>query len=457
MAVRHLEGENWQSTLQRIRDHSGSLLFAWAAVPNASDDEVLAITVRGGKLAEPVHYVYERLEIRREVVAADVAAQRLEAGIAETSRVSFQPPDRHNDGAAYWVSRNNEMPHGKTAPIARPAYYFAAALRLGATNPLQAARLTMPLSGRGQPYWPKASDAIYEVLYGVTRHHGRRDIGAEVIVHLPYMGPHFSAVEWSDDGALLTTVGDLPPASSPPFTVHFLWTLRHEDPKLHREVEALGDEAVFTTAMDAPPTWYALGLIDPDGVEVDAVEGSIAVDQAASDDSPLPAEALFEALDFFASVWRNVFSLPLFRAQEQLTPLTSLSVPVATRSDFESRLSQLDALIKSIDVPEHLVDARDPNVKKSMTLNRLDSALKVRLGETSSDYAAATKAIRELRKLNDLRNAVQHPHTSGKDLPSALSAVNLPFPPNWPLAWNHLRHVVIASLRDLRLALTAAL
>ena len=160
-------------------------------------------------------------------------------------------------------------------------------------------------------------------------------------------------------------------------------------------------------------------------------------------------------MDFFASVWRNVFSLPLFRAQEQLTPLASLSIPVATRSDFESRLSQLDALIKSIDVPDRLVDAGDPNVKGDMTLNRLDSALKIRLGEASPDYSAATKAIRELRKLNDLRVAVQHPHTSRKDLPSALSAMNLPFPPDWPLAWNHLRHVVIASLRDLRLALAA--
>ena len=239
--------------------------------------------------------------------------------------------------------------------------------------------------------------------------------------------------------------------------MHFLWTVQPEEHQLRRHVAHVLDGVVATPVASAP-VWFNIALTDPTGSVIDSVEGSFRSESPAGDGEGLPPEALLEAFDFFASVWRNAFGAPLFGAQRQLTPLASLMLPVATRSDFESRLSQLDALLKSLQVGDDLLDLMAPVTTRDQTLNRLESAFKKRFGESSPEFRSAANSLQPLRRLNDLRNAVQHPGTKrGKDLPSALAALGLGYPPSWARDWDRLRSLVRLCIVDLRSLLQASL
>jgi hypothetical protein len=290
------------------------------------------------------------------------------------------------------------------------------------------------------------------VVFGVTRHQPRRDITAELVVHLPYLGPHIASIEWIDGQGLVIGMAGTAALETGAFTLHCLWITHPDQRQLDRAVIPVDASGYALIPIRAEPSWYDVALIDPQGTVVDSLEGFSTSPDVSADNTALSPEALLDAFDFFASVWRNAFGHPIIGPLRQLTPTASLALPVRTRADFESRLSQLDALLKNLDIPDNILDETATSLDRQQTLKRLESAFRRRLGAESPEYASTLRSITRLRSINDLRVAVQHPNTR-TDVPSALSALGLGYTGEWTTHWQHVQKVFIAALAQLRLVL----
>jgi hypothetical protein len=460
MTPRRLEGETWDNLVEHVGRFPGPLAVAWATVrlPGLSTATVLTFSIRATEDLKPVHHVYDRLELRRVIRTPDQVAQQLITGIVEPGLVEFTAVESDQSVEAYWVGRNDEF--GRTGLMARPSFYCAHTIvgRPFEQYVVQKANLDAPLSGAGERYWPKAKDAIFEVVYGITRHQRRRDITLDLVVHLPYFSPHLAQVGWVEGEGLIATVADPFPVGGAAFQLHFVWSSDQAEGELHHHEASVTVPGEYRSDVPSAPFWYALGLVAADGELVDNAEGSAAIDEEDYERPPLPPEAMHEAFDFLASVWRNVFNLPFFDIKYQITSIGTLALGVGGRSDFESRLSDLSDLIKAIRIPEELLaDAGGPNVVGDQTLNRLDSALRRRLGGGSVEYDRCHRALEQIRRVNDVRNGLEHSRMRrGKDFPNSTAALGLSDLHEWPNDWERLRHIVCDSVAEIRRTLQSA-
>lgn len=187
---------------------------------------------------------------------------------------------------------------------------------------------------------------------------------------------------------------------------------------------------------------------------VDVIEHRRA-ESAASLGQPLPLEALPEAFDFVASVWRNVTGHDLLDAH-RVGSSAELSVPVATRTDFSSRLSALNDVLKAVRVDDSLIDSEAAKgLAEDSSIARLKLAVQKRL--KSPELDSAVKALSVLQDIVRVRVAIQHQYAK-PDLPTALAKLGIDYPPpSWADAWEAVRHRAVDAMRDLRRALESAL
>lgn len=120
--------------------------------------------------------------------------------------------------------------------------------------------------------------------------------------------------------------------------------------------------------------------------------------------SPL---ALHEAFGYLEAVWRLAFGSNhgLLRLTS-MTDIAQLSQPCRTRSEFESMMSALAAVLKAMNIPEDLFPGGVSNLERDHTLERIKVCLKCKLGE---EYDLSCEgAIEVLRAVNAVRSSQQH-------------------------------------------------
>ncbi len=162
-----------------------------------------------------------------------------------------------------------------------------------------------------------------------------------------------------------------------------------------------------------------------------------------------------EAFDFVASAWLNLTRKYLLDVH-RVSSAAELSVPVATRSDFSSRLSAFGDVLKAIRVDDSLID---PEAAKGLAVDSSIGRLKLAALKLlkSPELDSARNALSVLQDIVGLRNAVQHPRGTN-DLPTALAKLGIEHPPaSWGYAWEVVRHRAVGALRHLRRALESAL
>jgi hypothetical protein len=118
-----------------------------------------------------------------------------------------------------------------------------------------------------------------------------------------------------------------------------------------------------------------------------------------------------------------------------------VAVPVQSRDDFKTRMSDLAGLIEGFDVPDALLESDD---RPNGSLNRLHAALR-RAGVDGTE-----DAIAELRTVVKVRTALQHPGAA-KELHSHFETLGISYPPaDWSRAWDAIRARLIAAVATIR-------
>ncbi|MFF4411942.1 hypothetical protein ACFYY8_05380 [Streptosporangium sp. NPDC001559] len=176
----------------------------------------------------------------------------------------------------------------------------------------------------------------------------------------------------------------------------------------------------------------------------------------------VPPLELAEAFDVLDAAWRLAFDQKkksLLALSTVATP-AALSLPCATRAEFEARISDLADLIDRIKVDDALLrprskdeEERDEDLLKG-SLNRMLDCLHYRL--PALQHAAINRAIRTLRTVRQARNAEQHGITEGGGLTAKLRDLGIyDAPPNWSGAWDVVRARTAEALTTLRHELMA--
>ncbi len=449
MGVRRLDGDGWAIAIRRLADYPEDVVLTWATVRAPDGWSLFAVTVRAGERLPERSYAYDRLRIKRQMVAPSQLADLLRRGYV--TRIDGDREFRElrdDEGTAYWLTSRVEF--GMVGSVDTPAYYFS--VDLGPSNLSQHAPIYDPVYGAGQPYYPTGNDALLEMLFGVTRDQGRRDLMNQIVIHLPYRHALIANVGYVDQHGMVVGVEERVTGGVAGHQLQGVWKLHRSDRQLEREVRQLDSEGKITFDIGAEPAYFAVSLEDKGGRLVDAAEREFRPDPS-QELTPLPAYALPEALDFLASVWRNLTGQNLF-ASQRLSPSAGLAATATNRQEFAARLSDFADVLKTMHIPDALVDPKDlPGLDKSSSIGRLRSAIS-RIPRV--DVNTIEEPLNVLRDINLMRNALQHA-AARPDLPTVMARLRIEYPPIWADAWEVTRHRAVAALADLRRTLQAAL
>ena len=451
MSTRRI-ADSWPEALSRLERWAGDVALCWAeALDRDGTWQVLGITVRGGTLVGDREYRYETLRLRSRMQPAQDTARMLREG-----RVLRAMGDREfreiqaTDGTAYWLTSG--VVFGMVAPLPNPSYYFSVVL--STSDLVSQAQLGEPAFGSGQPYYPSGQDAMLEVLYGVTRDQGWRDMFNQVVIHLPYFDAFIHNVRYVEGEGMVVSVGEVLTGTATGHELQVLWKISLSERSFQRDAQRLKAAGDVTFAFDVDPAFFSASLQDSYGLLIDVAEHRRPVD-AGAPDLPLPPEAVPEAFDFVASAWLNLTRKHLLDVH-RVSSSAELSVPAATRTDFSSRLSAFGDVLKALRVDDSLVDPEAAKgLAKDASIGRLKLAVQKLL--KSPELDSATNALGVLQDIVGVRNAVQHPRGTN-DLPTALAKLGIDHPPaSWGYALEVVRHRAVAALRELRRALESAL
>lgn len=223
------------------------------------------------------------------------------------------------------------------------------------------------------------------------------------------------------------------------------------DAEFERWSTSVETAGAATVPIPAPPLFYSVGLINPSGNLIDQLEGRVRA--AQEDEIPLPPTALLDAFEVLDSAWRNFFGRRLIE-RPRLGGVADLSQPAGSHAEFSSRMTQLDDLVKGLRVDDDLLTGTTA-LAPSATIGRMHDALgKVLSG---ADLTSAKGALGILSAANGIRVALQHKidPTRRADLPIALARLGITYPPDWPSAWEVVRHRVVDAVGEIRRALLA--
>lgn len=162
--------------------------------------------------------------------------------------------------------------------------------------------------------------------------------------------------------------------------------------------------------------------------------------------SPL---ALLEEIDFLDAAWRL-----LFGARRRLLDLATVSepaglaLPCSDRPTFEARISDLADVLDRLVVADDLLPDGLTDEQTTGSLNRLELALRQRL--SAERIAPVEAAVRRLRRVREVRNAMQHSGAASR-LPRALADLGLDASLyEWTKLWDDLRRVTAQAVADIR-------
>lgn len=183
----------------------------------------------------------------------------------------------------------------------------------------------------------------------------------------------------------------------------------------------------------------------------------IAEPAAAAPVSPL---GLPEQLDVLDAYWRLSFG-KRFRLLDLTTAAgtASLALPCGSRAEFESRLSAVADIIDKLKVDDALLPAMTDEEKKEKingSLDKLHLSLQHKL--PARHQASIDTAIRNLRRVRQVRNIVQHGIVTDGGLTAKLRQIGVhDAPPDWEGAWNAVRAQTADALSVIRNELRSAL
>jgi hypothetical protein len=461
MATRRLEREGWAEAVSRLASwRPEDLAVCWAMVRESKDEPwtMLGITVRGGTNVPERDFEYSNLKLQSRMLRGPDIANRLKTG--HVTRPLGEREFREvaaAEGIAYWLTSRTVW--GMTGPLPTPSYYYS--VQLIDQQLITRGRLQEPAYGPGQLYYPTGDDALLDVLFGVTRHQGRRDLVNQVVIHLPYEDARIESVGYVDGQGAVVTVAEGSQGWASGHELQALWQIHLSETSYQRGGRAITHAGPVTFSVGAEPAYFAASLQNEEGLLVDYIE-RLARAEAAAESAPLPSDALPEAFDFLASVWLNVLTSAfpaisdkhLFQVR-RVSPAARLTTPVATRADFASRMSDLADVLKAIKIDDSFIE---PKLAKDLTQDKSLGRLKVAVKKLlkSPDLDGATRAIDVLQDIVRVRAALQHEEKAEPDLPTALARLSIKYPPEWPQAWEAIRRRAVGALRDLRQALESA-
>jgi hypothetical protein len=176
------------------------------------------------------------------------------------------------------------------------------------------------------------------------------------------------------------------------------------------------------------------------------------VELQASPVETLPALSLVASIDYLDTSWR---SSPMSGGSRMFShksaeTLASLAQPCGTRADFQSRITELDAVFKSMDAPTSSLSFTKDIEDNAGPLVRLKWALKDRRASDPAVRQDAMSAIDQLLAVNAVRTGFQHSTTTSVSLPAALATFGIGYPPsNWAAAWKQLEAQVVFAVQTL--------
>jgi hypothetical protein len=168
-----------------------------------------------------------------------------------------------------------------------------------------------------------------------------------------------------------------------------------------------------------------------------------------SDVAPL---SLVVSLDYLDATWRAApWTTGRLFVHKHAETIADLAQPCMTRADFRDRVAQLDAVLKTMDVPDD--PSFRPAVRAAGPLVRLKHSLISRDAQSAAEGPSTEdieSAIDLLLSVNRLRTAIQHPATTGVDLVRAHAVLGIPYPAaDWATAWRTLQQQVVSALTRL--------
>jgi hypothetical protein len=166
---------------------------------------------------------------------------------------------------------------------------------------------------------------------------------------------------------------------------------------------------------------------------------------------PLDSRALHYALDHLDVAWRAAFSTKVRLLQpKSAETLAGLVEGCASRAELGQRLNELDTVLHWLVIPD------DPDVTQSpdaRSLGRLRAFLDVKLAQmrvSNDDVELARAAVHQLRQVNDVRVALEHPGDARRAVADAFRTVGLSYPPaDWLAAWRRVQAIAVTALHDL--------
>jgi len=450
--MRQLSGERFEGAVRRLAAYEGSVTVAWASVPSAAGQpQVAAVTVRPSSGSEPLDLDYGRLSLCRKDTSATTAARWLETGRPPTrSKLPYFQAPKPEYGTADWIPSGQV--YGMLALLLSATFYFSHSL--GTREELQKARLDDPLFGPNLPYFPTAHDGLLEVLCGLTRDQGRRDIFEQIIVQLPYGNAYLQRLEYLEDAGLLVHIGSVPRRQPDAYAIEIRWKSQPSELAVRRAKRTVlvASHQIAFDEVKAPPAWLEAALLDPAGDLIDSKELPKNDREHASYAGTSDPLAVSEAIDHLAVAWQQLFRKPLLRLDA--TTGGQLTTPVIDRSTFSEHLSALASLYKAMTIDDDLVSGiATEDEDKSHTLQRLRFALGARVTD-EGDRSTVDEAVRMLQRTNRLRVAMQHPNAE-PPLSDAFANLGIDYPVDWTVAWSVIQEQVVAAARQVRQVLAA--
>ncbi|GAB3832035.1 hypothetical protein GCM10027610_023510 [Dactylosporangium cerinum] len=164
----------------------------------------------------------------------------------------------------------------------------------------------------------------------------------------------------------------------------------------------------------------------------------------------LPPLSVPEAFDVTDLAWRLAFGQrERFRGKPgSMKNTASLAVDCADLEEFESRMSALADVIDQIWPGDALLPADIDVEKASRSLDRLTEVLRHRL--PASQQARVEEAVSALRRIRQVRNALQHSRTRGGLLAALRNLGVHDASPSWDDTWNIVRAQTVDALKILR-------
>lgn len=159
----------------------------------------------------------------------------------------------------------------------------------------------------------------------------------------------------------------------------------------------------------------------------------------------VPPQSLAEAFDHLDTTWRLAYGRPLLRLRSA-ADVMGLALPCGSREDFESRVSDLDDLIKNWALDDDLLPS-GTDFPSTATLARVESILGV--NATAEEVEELRGALESLRAINRVRVGYQHAGAS-QELPTAFSRLGIDTPSlNWGDTWDRVRTIATRALRTM--------